>query len=711
MKAKCLYSIIFLLSITQPMPSQTVLKKINCPSGDVVNCMTISNNGKPYLAGDWSGIYTSNDEGLSWIRLSYSGTFYHDLIVGADNNLYVAARELILILDQSGNNILYQYFNTDVYSLALDSQLHLYAATKDSGIIKTTNYGESWEVNIVLPDSNYHFTSVMVDKDDNIFIGTYAGVLKSTDNGITWASKNSGLRDLYIFDIMCASNGYIFITNNDGIARSTNGGDYWEYVNTGIQSNTVLRKIEEDENSNLYFGDEAVFGKGMIYKSSNWGDNWYPVFQTNAGRITSILPIADYLLIGSAESGLFRAKLKDSSIATVPIKPISSLYFVQNQFGEYYTYYEPPARRYISLSTDYGNTWRVMEPYWQSRTIGGLWYEDSILFVGAMGGQIGLINDRRIKYYWELNQNDCGWPSTILYDPDSNFIFISTKGIGIDCSFGIYKGRLDTNITFLSNIDNGVDVSLPITSLGINSLKHLFAGVDFHGIYKSSDLGLTWELTNNDSSDLITVQRIKIDRKDNIYACTIWNIFRSTDDGESWTKIADYEVNGFEIDSQNNLYVAVKNAEHFQVLKSTNLGISWEIYGEMLEDSYVNGLFLNDSSYLFVYTNSGIYRSAEPVTDVVDDIQYQPVYYYLSQNYPNPFNPITTIKFQIASTSFVSLIVYDILGREIKSLVNEKKPAGSYEVEFDAMGLPSGVYFYTLKTGEFTQTKKMILLR
>jgi len=83
----------------------------------------------------------------------------------------------------------------------------------------------------------------------------------------------------------------------------------------------------------------------------------------------------------------------------------------------------------------------------------------------------------------------------------------------------------------------------------------------------------------------------------------------------------------------------------------------------------------------------------------------------LFQNYPNPFNPSTSIQYAISSRQFVSLKVYDVLGNEITTLVNEEKPAGSYEVEFDASSLPSGVYFYQLKSGSFVETKKMILLR
>jgi uncharacterized delta-60 repeat protein len=85
--------------------------------------------------------------------------------------------------------------------------------------------------------------------------------------------------------------------------------------------------------------------------------------------------------------------------------------------------------------------------------------------------------------------------------------------------------------------------------------------------------------------------------------------------------------------------------------------------------------------------------------------------YNLFNNYPNPFNPTTKLSFVIGNSSFVSLKVYDVLGDEVATLVNEEKPAGKYEMDFDASSLPSSVYFYQLRAGNFIQTKKMILLR
>jgi hypothetical protein len=101
---------------------------------------------------------------------------------------------------------------------------------------------------------------------------------------------------------------------------------------------------------------------------------------------------------------------------------------------------------------------------------------------------------------------------------------------------------------------------------------------------------------------------------------------------------------------------------------------------------------------------------AQDITDV-EEISNIISDFYLEQNFPNPFNPSTTIKYSVPQSSNVIIKVFDILGNEIEKLVNEEKPAGTYEVTWHAVNLPSGIYFYQLKAGGFVQTKKMILLR
>jgi hypothetical protein len=88
-----------------------------------------------------------------------------------------------------------------------------------------------------------------------------------------------------------------------------------------------------------------------------------------------------------------------------------------------------------------------------------------------------------------------------------------------------------------------------------------------------------------------------------------------------------------------------------------------------------------------------------------------PRVYRLVQNYPNPFNASTTIAYELPAASVVQLIAYDLLGREVSVLVNERRDAGTHEVRFDASGLSSGVYLYRLTTGSFVQSHKFLLLR
>jgi hypothetical protein len=114
--------------------------------------------------------------------------------------------------------------------------------------------------------------------------------------------------------------------------------------------------------------------------------------------------------------------------------------------------------------------------------------------------------------------------------------------------------------------------------------------------------------------------------------------------------------------------------------------------------------------------NGILYGDTTNIVDVKEEQNLIPTEFKLEQNYPNPFNPSTKIKYSIPSVGTrlalsVQLKVFDVLGREVATLVNEEKPAGNYEVEFGAVHLPSGVYFYRLQSGDYVKTKKMIFLK
>ena len=138
--------------------------------------------------------------------------------------------------------------------------------------------------------------------------------------------------------------------------------------------------------------------------------------------------------------------------------------------------------------------------------------------------------------------------------------------------------------------------------------------------------------------------------------------------------------------------------------------------------SYANSLAIDGNGKILVggYSSNGsnysvltlVRYNGSTQTEVKgDNNSATPMSFVLEQNYPNPFNPSTSIRYSIPKTSLVILKVYDILGREVATLVNEEKPIGTYQINFDASSLASGIYFYKIQAGSFTQTKKMILLK
>jgi hypothetical protein len=161
-----------------------------------------------------------------------------------------------------------------------------------------------------------------------------------------------------------------------------------------------------------------------------------------------------------------------------------------------------------------------------------------------------------------------------------------------------------------------------------------------------------------------------------------------------------------------NLNTGYISGDFGEVIKTTDGGTSWNssTTGTSLHlmdikfiDAYTG--YACGGSSIIIKTTSGGFIGIPPISTQV------PKDFMLYQNYPNPFNPTTTIKFAIPKAGFVKLAVYDMLGREVKTLVNESLGAGNYEVKFNSANLSSGIYFYKLITGDFTEVKKMSLIK
>lgn len=145
---------------------------------------------------------------------------------------------------------------------------------------------------------------------------------------------------------------------------------------------------------------------------------------------------------------------------------------------------------------------------------------------------------------------------------------------------------------------------------------------------------------------------------------------------------------------------------------STDNGDTWSSFNSGLPNLYIYSLDINDN-YLYVGIFGSIWRHqlSEIITSVNPNPDNVATNFSLSQNYPNPFNPTTTIEFAIPNKAFTKLVVYDLLGKEVKVLLNEDMNAGSYSINFDGSSLSSGIYYYRLIANKFAETKKFILLK
>ena len=207
-------------------------------------------------------------------------------------------------------------------------------------------------------------------------------------------------------------------------------------------------------------------------------------------------------------------------------------------------------------------------------------------------------------------------------------------------------------------------------------------------------------------------------------------IYRTTNAGSQWDSIlylSTRTMNNIESIQSSGTAFAVGNMMDtingyvvISTMKTTNYGTNW-VVKEINQNTLVSGLSLIDQNnynmsggdvYSTPYGPARIFKSTNGGNVFVNQIGTSvPSSYILGQNYPNPFNPRTVIRCQLPVVSNVSLKVYDIMGREVQTLVNERLQPGTYEAMFDGSMMNSGVYFYKLVTDGFTETKRMLLIK
>jgi photosystem II stability/assembly factor-like uncharacterized protein len=237
----------------------------------------------------------------------------------------------------------------------------------------------------------------------------------------------------------------------------------------------------------------------------------------------------------------------------------------------------------------------------------------------------------------------------------------------------------------------------------------VYAGTGTGGVFCSTDNGVHW--TSKGLADInagiFSLDTMRVGEKTYLFAGTWAGIYLTTDRGTSWTQ-QWYTPNDIRCVKtyQNYLFVGTTRG----VFSSTDYGVTQTNTNLPYT---IASLAINDTCIFAGSEHSdGIWqRPLSEVTSVAKTVEQIPSIVVLEQNFPNPFNPTTSISFTLPSTSLVSLRVFDLMGREMATLVSKELSRGRHTYQWDASDLPSGPYYYRLQAGSFVQTKKLLLIR
>jgi len=673
------------------------------------------------------GILKTTNGGNSWTK-SLDWTYdnkrgvWNVLINPKNSNiLYAATSEGIFKSVNAGSSWI-QQLN---YKMAMDLKLNstdtsiLYASIgnltnnvplTDKGIFKSINGGINWtKLSGGLPAAWSGKATLEIYKGNQNFIYasipndfSYVGYYKSTNAGLNWTA---GSTSVPIGNQGWYNNGHLVKANDPNailvgtinVEKSTNGGtsfttkSSWSAWNSGatppgepegppsfVHADVHYYESNPKDPNKIY-----IAADGGLYRSNNFGETFY---SCNGGFVTSQFYAA------------FANSYQDSVFCLGGLQDNRSAFY-QGTNAWYKTFYGDGMSCAINSQND------------------------QICYTEYTYGDINRSTNRGVNWSY-ISPPGAG--------NDDNYCFVtpficcpSNPNILYAGGVSIYKsinGGLEWQGPFGTAVIGGTKILSMYSSA--TSVDTVYCGAVNGKIFRSINAGLNW---SNVTDSSITPNRYATDitvnpNRSNDIIVTYGgfgtgHVFRSTNAGANWQNISgslpDVPHHCVVMDPVYNQNIYAGN--DLGVYVTTNAGANWHEYRTGMPYALVFDVtVVNPSRKLRVATyGNGIYERKlleNPVS--VNPVSNENVKgFSLSQNYPNPFNPSTHLEFGISKLGFVSLKVYDLLGKEVKTLVNEVKPPGIYSTEFDGSDLSGGIYFYKIEVGHFSQVRKMILVK
>jgi photosystem II stability/assembly factor-like uncharacterized protein len=709
-------------------------------------------------------LWKTTNGGLTWdeINLGFSNSFFGIYFIDENTGWIIGSDGLLLKTTDGGQiwnqlNIGTSYGLFDIFFIDENNGWIATGTINNSQVLKTTDGGQSWNEYTNGIDNNI---TIFFKDSNNGWVGGWGPNLsRTTDGGITWelqySGTNSSRMDIFFVN---ESIGWIF---GNPITKTTDGGNSWFVISQFGGSTVVNSGIFLNENVGWICGSESGIGK--ILKTTNGGITWVEEFSVYNKPLYEIffLDSQNGWVIGMDG---FIAKYDTTKYINV-LSPNGGEQWLSG--NSYNITWQKNNVELISLyySTNSGQDWLLIEENVQADNLNYWW--DSIPNTPSENCLVKIIDENDPNIF---DMSDSTF--SIIFNPQINITLPNggeslARGGTFTIKWGFQQLNkfnilysLDGGVNWISIINNlnwfgnngEYDWNVPDTTSEQCLIKiesslnpaifdvsdQYFRIIDIPPFsYFPLNVGNIWYFS--EGHDGVIKYKVEVEKDtllddNNTYAKlrqfytphdSLLYVFFLRKENNKIIRYPEYTILDFQMDIGDPA-TSIFEYPYPSVLTDINLV---NVFGRYLSTYY---FFTTPYDY-YSYTDSIGFNTwgADTWTNyfpkyllgcIIDGVSYGlvsveeenksvSVAFQLSQNYPNPFNPSTVISYQLPVISNVTLKVYDILGREVAVLVNEEKPAGSYEIQFTANGLTSGIYFYQINTGNFSETKKMILLR
>ena len=369
----------------------------------------------------------------------------------------------------------------------------------------------------------------------------------------------------------------------------------------------------------------------------------------------------------------------------------------------------------LKKTVDHGSTWTTLTLGASTKINDVYTYNQNMVYLCGVDGMIYKTTNAGTNWITQTTAAAYRYYDLDFINSTTGMVVGDDGRVGFTANGGTNWIQAQLNVSPGAKLDYKVCDMIDINTWLVASADTQISNINYSYLHRTTNNGTSYQnvytmvggLTND-----VSFMYLRVMSSTTIYAVSANGYFlRSINNGTTWTAIQLPTI-PLAVDFAN-MSTGYYCGQNGVIRKTTNGGINW-IEQTSPTTQALKTIYCRDTSNIYAAGNNGTIVRTQNGGNFVglnptgNEI---PETFSLNQNYPNPFNPTTRISFDLPVSFFVNLTVYNLLGKEVKVLVNENLSAGKYEADFNASELPGGTYFYRLRAGDFTQTKKMILIK